>query len=383
MSYKPFISGDVDADNSSTTALNNSQVFTGDWTDVSEYASVIVAVSTDQNGTYSIQFSPDGTNQDSTLTRYYKTDEINVPHRFTVTRRYCRVVFTNDSGSNQTYFRLQTIKSHHAQPLNVPMDGVVAQDYDATVVRPTEWNTEVSLGLRQGAARWDMWGYNDDIDTAAAEMIWTPGGLLTPLTTARTMSIVSTSTSDTSAGTGARTLVVYGVDANRKYQVEQVTMNGTTPVVTVNSWLGINRIAVASAGSALANVGTITATATTDATTQAQIPATEGTSQQCIFFGQADHTILVKYLQFNALRLSGGSAPKLLFRMFSRSFVSGARYELFRYRMDTDKENFARIHLDSFPITEQSVVWLQASSDTNNTAVTGRIGLHEHRHVDD
>jgi hypothetical protein len=85
--------------NSSVTALDNGQAFTGGWEDVGNYDSVVVSMVTDQNGTYSVQFSPDATNVDSTLTRYYRTSQINVPHRFTVARRWMRVVFTNDSGS--------------------------------------------------------------------------------------------------------------------------------------------------------------------------------------------------------------------------------------------------------------------------------------------
>ena len=55
--------------NSSTTALANGGVFAGEWEDVSLFNDVIVSVSTDQNGSYQIQFSPDGDSQDSTLTR--------------------------------------------------------------------------------------------------------------------------------------------------------------------------------------------------------------------------------------------------------------------------------------------------------------------------
>ena len=98
----------VSDDNSSTTALNNGQTFTGGWVACSGFDSVIVAVKTDQPGTIQIQFSPDGTNADSILTRYYRTTGIEAPHRFTITRDFMRITFENDSGSNQTFFRLQT-----------------------------------------------------------------------------------------------------------------------------------------------------------------------------------------------------------------------------------------------------------------------------------
>ena len=181
--------GKVSQINSSTTALNDAEVFTGEWEDWSGYPSVSVAVKTDQDGTFAIQFSPDGTNQDSTLTRYYRTSQIEAPHRFTVTRKYGRVVFTNDSGSNQTLFRLQTILGGQTE-LNTPCDSTLAQDFDATVVRPTDYNTEVALGRRQGATLWNKFGYNPDVDVGT-EVVASWGGTFAPLTTATTISIVS------------------------------------------------------------------------------------------------------------------------------------------------------------------------------------------------
>ena len=231
----------VSTTNSSTTALDDTDVFTGDWEDVSAYNSLTVAVKTDQNGTFSVQFSPDGTNQDSTLTRYYRTNQIEAPHRFTITRKYARVVFTNDSGSNQTYFRLQTILGDQGE-LNAPADSTLAQDFDATVVRPTDFKYEVAQSLRQGYTTWNKWGYNPDIDNTT-ETVWSVGGLFTPLSSAGTLEVVSSSANDDGApaGTGAQSIIIYGVDANYEEQIEVVTLNGTTAVTTTNSWLGVNR----------------------------------------------------------------------------------------------------------------------------------------------
>ena len=115
----------VSAENSSTTPLGIAGVFTGTWVDVSAYPELMVAVTADADGSYAIQFSPDGTNIDSTLTRYYRTGQINAPHRFTVTRSYFRVVFTNGSVA-QTVFRLQTLLGVFGE-LNAPTDGTLRE----------------------------------------------------------------------------------------------------------------------------------------------------------------------------------------------------------------------------------------------------------------
>lgn len=227
----------VSVSNSSTSALNDSTTFTGAWEDVSAYDSVVVAVKTDQNGVFMIDFSPDGANVDSTLTRYYRTSQIEAPHRFTVTRQFCRVRFTNDSGSNQTYFRLQTTFGSKME-LNAPQDSALAQDFDAIVTRPTQLDYEVVLGRRQGWTSWDKWGYNEDVDTGATETIWSVGGRFVPMASADTLNLVSSSTADDDGGTGANSVLIWGIDENRDPQIEIVTLDGQTPVTTSNQWFG-------------------------------------------------------------------------------------------------------------------------------------------------
>lgn len=377
---KPFVS----TNNSSTTLLTNGSTFTGTWEDVADYDSLTLAIATDQDGIYYVEFSPDGTNADSSLTRYYRTSQINAPHRFTVTRRYARIRFTNNSGSDQTYLRLQTIFGDK-QPLNVPIDGTVSQDYDATVVRPTDVIDEIALGLRQGVTTWQKFGYNDDVDTASAEVIWATGGAHTILTSASTLTIVSSDVDDDGdpADTGARTIIIYGIDANRESQTEVVTMNGTTNVVTSSTWLGINRVAVASAGSSQANEGNITITATTGGSVQAYIPAGQGVTQQLIYFTPSNARSLVKYLRLVADKDSGGGNPRITFYCYAFSPVSNVKYELFRELVDTDVRSEIDITF-SIPLllTEGDVFWVEAETSANDTEVSGRFSVQEYKNAD-
>lgn len=372
----------ISTDNSSTSALNTGTSFTGTWEDVSNYDSVAVAVKTDQNGYFTVQFSPDGTNADSTLTRYYRTTQIEPPHRFTITRKYFRVVFTNDSGSNQTYFRLQSSLKKSAQNLNIPNDANMSQDYDAVATRPSDFKYEVALGRRQGATTWNKWGYNADIDIGT-ETVWSVGGTFTRMTTARTLSVVSTDTNDTSAGTGAQSIIIYGVDANWKSQTVVVTMNGTTPVVTAETWMGVNRMAIYAAGSGGVNAGTITATATTDLTTQGEIPTGTGASQQAIFFVQADHQALMDWLYITLVKNSGGTQPVVTLKCWVTSGVSGAKYEVFRDYLNGAIEDHSQLlPSQPFVVGEKSVVEFQATTDQNNTEIALRFSLIEVRDVD-
>ena len=79
----------------------------------------------------------------------------------------------------------------------------------------------------------------------------------TPRTSAATLTISSSSGLDSSAGVGARTLLVEGLDASFEVISEQVTMNGQTGVTLSNSYIAVNRITILTAGTREVNQGTI------------------------------------------------------------------------------------------------------------------------------
>lgn len=106
-------------------------------------------------------------------------------------------------------------------------------------------------------------GYNDNIDTAGTpEDIWEGGGLYTgqPNTgVAERLAVFSSSANDTAAGTGARTLVLFGLNSNYEEISEIVTLNGTTAVLTTQLFWRMYKGVVLSAGSGGANAGVLTA----------------------------------------------------------------------------------------------------------------------------
>jgi hypothetical protein len=72
--------------------------------------------------------------------------------------------------------------------------------------------------------------------------------------------LVSDDVADDSAGTGARTVIVRGLNSSYVAASETVTMDGTTPAtITTQTFIRIHELEVVTAGSGLANAGTITA----------------------------------------------------------------------------------------------------------------------------
>ncbi len=374
--------GVVSTNNSTEIALNSGNTYTGVWEDSSNYSSIVISVATNRDGTYVIQFSTDGINIDSTLTRYYRTNQINVPHRFTVTRKYFRITFTNTSTVNQSYLRLQTLIGNQGE-LNIPIDSTMAQDFDSVSVRPTKYEYEVALGRRQGSTTWNKFGYNADLDIDT-EILGAQGGTFTFLTTASTLTIVSSSLNDNSTGAGAKSIIIQGVDSNRDAVTEIVTLNGTTSVVTSSTWLGINRASVYLAGSNYANVGNITITATTGGSIQGFIPTGKGTTQQLIFFTQRKHKFLMDWLILDAERISGGgSNPRVQFRGWVWSEVNNCKYEVLYSLLDLNLESEHQfVPSQPFILDEKSVFWIEATTDVINTVVSGRFSGIEFRNID-
>lgn len=164
--------------NSSTATLNSGDTFTGTAEDVHDVNSVVMAVKTDQDGTLYGQFSNDGTNWDSSLT-FTVLANTNEVHRLVVTRRYFRIVFTNSSASNQTFFRLETMFGGQSA-LTSTLNSTIQSDADATTVRPLDFNLMVAEGLYENRSNTIKDGVNDDIDTGSVpEDIWNVGGTYT------------------------------------------------------------------------------------------------------------------------------------------------------------------------------------------------------------
>ena len=98
---------------------------------------------------------------------------------------------------------------------------------------------------------------NNAAVTDSLETIWQQGGLYSYLSAATVLKVSSSSTDDASAGTGARTVELFGLDGDYNEISETVTLNGQTAVNTTQSYLRINRMIVRSAGSGGANAGII------------------------------------------------------------------------------------------------------------------------------
>jgi len=133
----------------------------------------------------------------------------------------------------------------------------------------------------------NIFGFNIDIATSF-ETVWTVGGKYTYPSSALTMSVVSTSASDT------MDVLIQGLNENYIEISETVTLNGTTPVTTSIDFYRINTAVILSGS----NVGNINIS--NGGTTYAQIAAELGITQSCIYTVPADKSLYITRIDSNS-----------------------------------------------------------------------------------
>lgn len=247
---------------------------------------------------------------------------------------------------------------------------------------PKDFFLEVEKGNIDGHTAVRVFGHNADIDNGTTEDVWTAGGTLTPMTSAETMNIVSTSTNDDGSpvGTGARTVLVAGLDGTGAPVSEVVTMNGTTNVLTSNSYLRVRRILVLTADSTATNtnIGIITATASTAATVQCHMAAGVGLSQCIHYTTPLAKTAYLYRIELNNAKLLGSTALIKWDAVVTPN--GGATFFVVEKATDSDQ---LELHIDLIPpvaFPALTDVKMTALSDTNDTEVYSRFFIIE---VDD
>lgn len=110
-----------------------------------------------------------------------------------------------------------------------------------------------------GVASERKFGYNPDVDAGSTpEDIWDGGGVYTFASVAAASTIQSSDVDDADGDSGARTVEVYGLDADYLMRNEIATMDGQTPVALKYEYLRVFRAVVRAAGASEGNEGTIT-----------------------------------------------------------------------------------------------------------------------------
>lgn len=278
----------VDSGNSTVTPLGIGGIFTGEWVDTSVYGTAIIGICTDVNSALNglkIQYSAD-------RITVCQDDEFTIiggnPKTFSVgmANRFMRVHYTN-GGTIQGIMNIQTIlKTASIKDSTMRISDPIVGDDDATLTKAVvtglrddgifgnaildnenrlQVNSQPYLfGVAEGAISGHKairkCGIKTSIAAGVESTIWDGDtALYTYLESAEILKIVSTSANDTALGSGCRTLLITGLDANYLEISETVNMAGLTPVSTTKSFIRVFDIIVATNGTSRTNEGIITA----------------------------------------------------------------------------------------------------------------------------
>jgi len=246
--------------NQSTTPLLNGETFTGSF-EKSPYPDVGVSLQTDADATLFFDFSPDGVNINTFPPAGFSiTSGTHEFHTAVKLARWFRVRVVNASGADATYMRLYVYYGTFRQP-NLPLNFTIADDADTIITRNPYDPIEIARGNVQNVSKFSKFGENPLVATTTS--IVSSSGTYQMPSTAQTLEILSSDANDTSAGTGARTIRITGLDSSFLELEEDVLLNGTTPVAVSNSFIRVYRLSVLTAGdydidSIGSNRGTIT-----------------------------------------------------------------------------------------------------------------------------
>ena len=151
---------------------------------------------------------------------------------------------------------------------------------------------KIAVGNVKNTSHINKFGYNSAVGSSYEPI--TDLGTNNLPSSAAVVSVVSASTADTSAGTGARTVEIQGLDADYNLKTETVTMNGQSAVTTTATFIRVFRMRVASAGTGEINAGNITASI--GGSNVARILADEGQTLMAVYTVPANKAAyLVKF----------------------------------------------------------------------------------------
>jgi len=372
--------------NSTTTPLASGATFTGVG-ELSNLPNVMVICKTDNTGTLFFDFSPDGTNWDSTFPTagFQVKAGINEFHTAIKGARYFRVRLVNDTGA-QTYLRLYTYYGSNFVPSNAPLNQIAGLDQDAIFTRGTIPQDEIRIGRREGVTGFTKFAYRDGLTAASGEQtVWTSAeNTFIPMVVADTYTITydgtGGGTTDGAGTTGALTLAITHVNANGDPETFIHTLGTDGSDITTQSGFGINRCAVASSGGADYNNSDITIAATISGNVQAHISANNSTTEQAIFVTSANHDAVAKWLFIKMNKLTGGGEVRALVKGYIYNRQVATRYLIFRAILDTRGE--ATINITDpigFNLSPTDVIWFTVDTDTNSSEIDLRFSLNEYR----
>ena len=245
-------------------------------------------------------------------------------------------------------------------------NGIVASVTRAGAYEP--FDLQVARGQIYGHSVVSLFGYQSSVTTTAIP-IWENATTYTYITSASTLSLVSTSASD---DTSAK-ILISGLDSSFNPISETLAMNGTGAVTTVNSYFRVNSLLMVSPGTGQStNVGTITLKQSSNIVSQINVGI--GKSQSTIYTVPAGYTFYLDLAEVNSSNSYTGSTI-ITYKVQAINNATGVKLAVLQ-------QPFVSIYTasrasDPFAYAEKTDIQWQLSTNTGTIAagiiVTGKL----------
>ena len=171
------------------------------------------------------------------------------------------------------------------------------------------YSNDVAAGLVPNVSLITVFGYAPAVGSGVSKVnVWELATAWVPMASAQSLELLSSSASDTAAGTGARSILIAGVDTNYNLISEIVTPNGTTVVALVSTYRAINSLTVLTSGTNTNNVGNITLRVASAGSTQGYIAANVGASRLGRYTVPTGYTLVLHNFFLLGNGVAGGQA---------------------------------------------------------------------------
>lgn len=152
------------------------------------------------------------------------------------------------------------------------------------------------IAERKDPKRVSFFRTGTNFNVSTTEDIWGVGGLQVFPSAAAVVSIVSNDAGDTSAGSGAQSVLIIGLDANYNQITETVATSGAGAVTTTASFLRVTHMKTATAGATGSNEGTIVASISGNA--QLEMLPNTNLSHNANYTVPAGYSLIITNLHF-------------------------------------------------------------------------------------
>lgn len=196
--------------------------------------------------------------------------------------------------------------------------------------------------------------------TTGEESVAVQSALVAHPSAATALEVASSSADDTSAGTGARTIRIYGLDSDYAWQTADATMNGQTAVTVATTFLHVYGAEVLTAGTGGKNAGIISV-ADDGVTWASGAPSAYTSSYAHIAVGdQVSRNgwfMVPANLKYKLRRLWMSNTTQIaLVRLYVRSGSAGLVQKLMEWPMAAGQSELLVFDKNEFVFPEKSLI---------------------------